>query len=102
MINVLVRLLFYLRSADNNPRRITNAVKLFGDDLDFEEIKFLVKIKDIRKTKKKKNSLGASVFGYEVKEKYPIYVSKNALKKTYWSTTDRRRTQKTLCSYQRF
>ena len=56
MINVLVRLLFYLRSADNNLRRITNAVKLFGDDLDFEEIKFLVKIKDIRKTKKKKNS----------------------------------------------
>ena len=53
MINVLVRLLFYLRSADNNPRRITNAVKLFGDDLDSEEIKFLVKIKDIHKTKKK-------------------------------------------------
>ena len=30
---------------------------------------------------RKKNSIGIRVFGYENKEKHPIYVSKNAVKK---------------------
>ena len=49
--------------------------KLFGDELDSEDIKFLVKIKDIHKIVKK-SSIGISIFGYENKEKYQIYVSK--------------------------
>ena len=36
---------------------------------------FLVKIKDIHKIEKK-TPIGISVFGYENKEKHPIYVSK--------------------------
>ena len=39
-------------------------------------MKFPVKIRDIRKIEKK-NSIGISVFGYENKEKHPIYLSKN-------------------------
>ena len=49
--------------------------KLFGDELDFEDIKFAVKIKDIHKIEKK-NSISISVFGYENKVKYQIYMSK--------------------------
>ena len=37
--------------------------------------KFPVKIRDIHKIEKK-NSISISVFGYENKEKHPIYVSK--------------------------
>ena len=44
-------------------------------NLDFEGIKFPVKIKDIHKFEKK-NSICISVFIFEKKEKYPIYVSK--------------------------
>ena len=43
--------------------------------LDFEGIKFPVTIKDIQKIEKG-NSIGINVFGYENKEKYPIYASK--------------------------
>ena len=46
--------------------------KLFGDKLDFD-IKFWVKIKDICKIEKE-TFVGISVFGYENKEKYSIYV----------------------------
>ena len=38
-------------------------------------MKFPVKIRDIHKIEKK-NSIGITVFGYENKEKYPIYVLK--------------------------
>ena len=42
--------------------------------LDFKDINFLVKVKDIHKIEKK-NSIGISVFGYENKEKHSICVS---------------------------
>ena len=47
------------------------------------ETKFPVKIRDNHKieTNKKKNSIGISVFGYENKEKYLLYASKNTFKK---------------------
>ena len=43
-------------------------------------MKFAVKISDIHKIEKK-NCIRISVFGYEKKEKYPLYVSKNTFKK---------------------
>ena len=43
--------------------------------LDFKDIKFPVKIRDIHKIEKK-NSISISVCGNENKEKHPIYVSK--------------------------
>ena len=65
---------------DHNPRRITKADKDFAEKLDFKDIKFQVKIRDIQKIEKK-NSIGISVFGYEKKEKHPIYVSRKCCEK---------------------
>ena len=62
----------YLHPTDHNPRRITKANK------DFKDIEFPVRIRDIHKIEKK-NSICISVFGYEDKKKYPIYVSKNVV-----------------------
>ena len=70
----------YVHDADHHPRRIRGTEKLFGDKSEFEDIKRLVKIKDIYKVEKK-NSIRISVVSHESKEKCPIYVSKNALKK---------------------
>ena len=44
------------------------------------EVKFPVKVRDINKIEKK-YLIGISVFGYENKEKHPIYVSKIVVKK---------------------
>ena len=57
----------YLNPADHHPARIT------------EDIKFPVKTRDIHKIEKK-NSIGISIFGYENKVRYPIYVSKKCCK----------------------
>ena len=55
----------YLHSSDHNPARIRKIDKLFGDELQFENIRFPVKIKNIHKIerkKKKKRILLALVF----------------------------------------
>ena len=70
----------YLNPADRSPARITKADKDFIRNLDFKDIKFPVKIRYIYKIEKK-NSVDVIVFGYENKEKHPIYVSKNVMKK---------------------
>ena len=54
----------YLNPADINPAKIKKADKDFTKNLDFKNIKFPVKIRDIRKIEKK-NSIGIIVFGYE-------------------------------------
>ena len=65
---------------DHHRARITKLDKDFARDLDFKDIYFQLKL-GILKTEKK-SSIAISVFGYENKEKYPIYVSKkNAVKK---------------------
>ena len=65
----------YLNPANHNLRKITKAGKDFAKMLDFKDIKFPVKIGDIHENEKK-NSTSISIFGYEYKEKYPNYVSK--------------------------
>ena len=65
----------YLNPTNHQPARITKADKDFSKRLEFKEINFPVKITDIHKLEKK-NVMGISVFGYENKEKHPIYVSK--------------------------
>ena len=65
----------YLNPTNHHPARITKADKDFSKRLEFKEINFPVKITDIHKLEKK-NVMGISVFGYENKEKHPIYVSK--------------------------
>ena len=64
-----------LNPAEHHPARITKIDEILGDELDFEEVKFPVKIKDIHKIKKT-NSIAISVFGYENKRKHPIYITK--------------------------
>ena len=90
----------YLNPLDHHPARMTKCDKGFGKRLDCKCIKLPVKIRDIQKIEKKNpNTIDINAFGYENKNKYPIYVYKNVVKKTCWFTIDRRRRQKTLWSY---
>ena len=59
----------------HNLKRITKSDNDSTKNLDFNDIKFPVKVRDIL-TMKKKNSIWISAFGYENKEKHPKYVSK--------------------------
>ena len=61
------RLVRYLNPADHHPARIQKADKNFAETIDFKDINFLVKIRDIHKIEKT-NSIG--ILGYENKEKY--------------------------------
>ena len=70
----------YVNPVDHNPRRITKADKDFAMRLDLKDIKFPEKAIETFTKLKKKYSIGISVFGYENKVKYPIYVSKNVVK----------------------
>ena len=69
------RLVRYLIPVDCNPARITKADKDFVKKLDFKGIKFPIKVRNIQKIEKT-NSISISVFGYENKEKHPVYVLK--------------------------
>ena len=92
----------YVNPADYHSARITNSDKDFAKKLDFEDIKFPVKVRDIYKFEKKRNFIGISAFGFENKEKHPIYVSKKVWKKTCWFIINRRWRKEALCSYQIF
>ena len=65
----------FLNHADHHLERITKADEDFANRLGFKDIKLPVNIRDILKIEKK-NSIDISVFGYEHKEKHPIYLSK--------------------------
>ena len=77
----------YLHPADDHLARTTKADKDFARELDFKDIKLPVKIRHIHKIEEK-NFIAISVFSYENKEKYPIYVSKKCCEETilvnYW------------------
>ena len=72
----------YLNPSNHHPARITKAGKDFAKRLDFKDIKFPVKIRDINKIEKK-NSIGISVFGYGNKENHPIYITKKCYKEKH-------------------
>ena len=73
----------YLNQADHHPARIRKIGEILAAELDFEDIKFPVKVKDIRKIEKK-NSIEISGFSFENKKKHPIYISKNVKKTDQW------------------
>ena len=54
---------------------MTKTDKDFSKGLDFKDIQFPVKTRGTHEIEKK-NSISISVFGYENKEKYLVYVSK--------------------------
>ena len=88
----------YLHPADRLLRKITNVTKDFTKS--FKDIKFPVKIRDSHNIEKQ-SSISISIFGYQNKEKYPIYVSSKQNKR-YWFIIDKRRRWKTIFSYQGF
>ena len=70
----------YLNPANHHPARITKTEKGFGKKLDFKDMNFPVKIRDIHKIEKH-NSISISVFGYENKENIQSMYQKNVVKK---------------------
>ena len=96
---ILVR---YLHLSDHNTRRIIKADKDLSKKLNFQDIKFQVKVREIHKIERK-NSIGISVFDYENKEKHPIYVSRKLCEYLLCEfIINSIKMQKALCSYQRF
>ena len=72
----------YLHPAEDNLRKITKADKDFAKKHDFEDIKFQSKLETF--TKLQKNFfINISIFRYENREKYPIYVSKKCFEETH-------------------
>ena len=70
-----MKLVRYLHPAECNPAIITKTDKDFVKKFDFKDIKYPVKVRYIHKIEKN-NSTGTNVFGYENKEKHPIYLPK--------------------------
>ena len=65
----------YLNPVDKDPQRIKKSDKQHIQDLDYSEIEFPVTTKQYNKIEKQ-NEIRINVFGYENKQPYPIYVSK--------------------------
>lgn len=60
---------------DKYPQRIEKVDKTFIKQLDYSGIEFPVDVKQYNKIEKQ-NSIKINVFGYEAKQPFPIYVSK--------------------------
>ena len=74
----------YLHPADHNPTRITKADKDFSKRINFKDIKFPVKTRDIYKIEKN-NSICISVFDHKNKKKKSNFLIKKMLsRKTCW------------------
>ena len=65
----------YLNPQNKDPQRIKKSDKAYLEKLDYSEIQFPVSIKQYNKIEKK-NAIRINVFGYEDKQPYPIYISK--------------------------
>ena len=64
-----------LNPQDKNPQRIKKSDKEYINKLDYSGIEFPVTIKQYNKIEKQ-NDININVFGYENKNPYPIFVSK--------------------------
>ena len=65
----------HLNPQDKDPQRIKKTDKQYVGKLDYSNIEFPVNVKQFNKIEKQ-NSININVFGYEDKQPYPIYVSK--------------------------
>ncbi|XP_068680645.1 uncharacterized protein [Montipora foliosa] len=65
----------HLNPQDKNPQRIKKSDKAFIENLNYSGIEFPVTTKQYNKIEKH-NEININVFGYEEKQRYPIYVSK--------------------------
>ncbi|KAL9970028.1 hypothetical protein ACROYT_G022337 [Oculina patagonica] len=65
----------YINPQDKYPQRIKKSDKAYIERLDYSKIEFPVTIKQYNKIEKQ-NEININVFGYENKQPYPIYISK--------------------------
>ena len=65
----------HLNPQDKNPQRIKKTDKQYVEKLDYTGIEFPVTAKQYKRIEKQ-NSINVNVFGYEDKQPFPIYVSK--------------------------
>ena len=65
----------HLNPRNDNPQRIKKTDKAFMPQLDYQGIEFPVSVKQYNKIETQ-NNININVFGYENKQTYPIYVSK--------------------------
>ena len=65
----------HLNPQDKDPQRIKKTDKTFICQLDYSSIEFPVTVKQINKIEKQ-NNICINFFGYEEKQKFPIYISK--------------------------
>ena len=65
----------HLLPQDKDPQRIKKCDKKYVEKLDYSGIEFPVSVKQYNKIEKQ-NNIRVNVFGYEEKQKHPIYVSK--------------------------
>ena len=65
----------HLNPRDDNPQRIKKTDKSFVKQLNYDGIEFPVSIKQYNKIETQ-NSININVFGYENKQPYPIFISK--------------------------
>ena len=65
----------HLNPQDKDPQRIKKTDKQFIEKLDYSSIEFPVTVKQINKIEKQ-NNICINLFGYEEKQKFPIYISK--------------------------
>ena len=65
----------HMNPQDKDPQRIKKVDRQYVEKLDYSNIEFPVNVQHYNKIEKQ-NSININVFGYENKEPYPIYVSK--------------------------
>ena len=65
----------HLNPQDKDPQRIKKTDKQYIEKLDYTDIEFPVTVKQYNRIEKQ-NSININVFGYELEQPYPIYVSK--------------------------
>ena len=69
----------YLNSQDKYPQRIKKSDRKYVDKLNYNGIEFPVSTKHYNKIEKL-NEININIFGYEKKQPYPIYISKEKYK----------------------
>ena len=70
----------YLNHQDKNPQRRNKSDKEYISKLNYSNIKFPVELNQYNKIEKQ-NEININVFGYENKQPYPIYISKEKYEK---------------------
>ena len=65
----------HLNPQEKDPQRIKKTDKQYIEKLDYSSIEFPVTVKQINKIEKQ-NNICINLFGYEEKQKFPIYISK--------------------------